>query len=139
LRYDPNTTLLEFEFANPIDGDADNSPFEPASTLPPLTGHPAITSRETEIFLPPRFVQAYQTPSITGPFSIVLSDGSWTVDQDRQVLIWTHTDDTQGAKHSIKMRIRRIEDEGVGIAMVALYVLLALIAVIAAFVLNARS
>ena len=137
LRYDPDTTIMKFEFANPTTPGVDKS-FD-STKGPPLTGHPAITSNHTEIFLPPRFVRAWQGPTITRPFGIDVSDGSWKVDPDRQVLIWTHTDLEAGAKHSIQMRIKRLDDAGPGMKETIIYILLALLAVIAAYLMNARS
>jgi hypothetical protein len=134
LRYDPETTVFRFEFANPVHVH-DDRPFD--STLgPPLTGHPRITLRETVVFLPPRFIEAWRRPFSHRPFIVKTSDGSWTVDELAQTLTWTHANDSPGSEHWIELRIRPKSDEGLGIGEVTLFTIVCLIAVILAYYFN---
>jgi hypothetical protein len=76
---------------------------------PPLHGHPAITSNETEIFLPPWFADA----SREGQLVISVSDGTVHVDEDAQRVFWRHAEGKEGHVHEIRIRDMRVRvDEG---------------------------
>lgn len=136
LSYDSEKSNFRFVHVNPVDG-IDDRPFD--STIgPPLTGHPTISSRETVIFLPPRFLEAWRRPISYRPFDVSTSDGSWTVDESSQTLIWTHSEEGGGAEHWIEMRITRKEEDGPEVVHVLAFTLVALIMVVLAFHFNSR-
>jgi hypothetical protein len=101
IEYDPQTTVFRFRFANPVHTSQHNA----RSGAPPLNNHPAIKSAETEIFLPPRFLQAWKGKT-KHPLTIKTSDGSWKLQETRQVLIWTHHNQQEGFVHEFSMRIK---------------------------------
>lgn len=96
---------FRFRFANPTSDPVPRADIH----SPPLHGHPAITSNETEIFLPPWFADA----SRQGKLVIACSDGTVRVDEEAHRVIWQHNEMGEGYAHEIRIRDMSVKaDEG---------------------------
>lgn len=115
---------------------------------PPLDGHPLITNPETEIFLPPRFIRAYQ-PRVKSlktraanerddcPLIVSTSNGiTWTIDVTRQVMLLVHDNNTDGAEYWVEIKIQGHEDDSGGEFTRLIVLLLALLVALLAFLLH---
>ncbi|KAJ9098743.1 hypothetical protein QFC21_004391 [Naganishia friedmannii] len=98
LDYQARTGSFLYQFANPSQGQ----PITSTGNVPsvPLHGHPSITSRVTEIYLPPWLADA----SLKGQLLIKCSDGSVKVDEEQQRVFWAHEVTEQGFVHEIRIR-----------------------------------
>jgi hypothetical protein len=97
--------IFRFRFANPTSDPVTRTDVR----SPPLHGHPAITTDETEIFLPPWFADA----SRAGKLVISCSDGTVRVDEDAQRVFWRHEETREGYVHEMRVRDMTVKvDEG---------------------------
>jgi hypothetical protein len=101
FEYEVTTGRFDFEWADPETTSAAASGMPRGSELvsrPPLVGHPPLTSRETEIFVPSRL--AHGRKLIVKGLSI---GDSHRYDQSRQTLFIVVGDSKPGASHRISV------------------------------------
>jgi hypothetical protein len=99
LRFDYEVTkgTFTFEWANPDISSA--KPLQPASVLnPPLSGHPPLTARETEIFVPSQLTHG-RNFAVEG----LAKADKFHYDERRQTLFIVLADMTPGKKNIIRV------------------------------------
>lgn len=100
FEYEMNTGEFTYEWANP-DPAAEPMSSKPSVSSPPRTGHPMLTARETEIFIP---------SSLTHGRKVVVQGltvkDSYTYDESRQTLFVLAHDSSPGKTHKVVVSLR---------------------------------
>jgi hypothetical protein len=100
FKYEMNTGEFIYEWANPDDKQQPIPQGQATVSQPPLSGHPALTSRETEIFVP-ALLTARRKVTVHG----LGPDDKHTYDISRQTLYIVTPDSSAGKIHKIKVTL----------------------------------
>lgn len=102
FEYEATTGSFIYEWANPEPASTEKSAISssPTTVHPPLNAHRAITTRETEIFLP-SLITLGRDVMVHG----LAANDSYLYDEGRQTLFVVVRDDTPGKKHSIRVEL----------------------------------
>lgn len=95
--YEMTTGEFSFEWCNPQGGKE----LAPSPTVaPPLTGHPELKARETELFVP-HMLTAGRNILVEG----LEKEDQWRYDPKRQTLFIVHSNTTPGKKHHVEVKV----------------------------------